>query len=320
LRRSASSSIRPASSRPVTSSQSSAESRSSTDVWSTKSRRSSGSADSTSASEVLHEVLVRTRELAQRGSLTRPRPERDRREVQRRDPPFRPLLKRDDLAAAESQAQHVGEKCPRLAPREAEVGRSDLGELSATPQPGERQGGTGTGDYGHLQRRRHVLDEEAEHLPRVGADLGEAQRLVQALGKGLGQRVHDIGPEPGRVGVVGVQRDPGEPVSARHPPTPLQDGRRLPLARRRADQRQPSGRSPRQPFHQPLAGDERPAQLGHADLGRQQSRGTWSSGGGPVEGGTGSACPRGPVPSRRRGTGAWGTPEACRRRPRRARP
>ena len=112
--------------------------------------------------EVLHQVLVLAGEPDDRAGGVAAAAKRQRGQVQRGRPAFRPPLQSHDVRKAEPQAQHLGEQVPRLAGGEAQVGGMQLGELTTGPEPGQRERRLGPGDHREVQAVREVVDEERE--------------------------------------------------------------------------------------------------------------------------------------------------------------
>ena len=64
---------------------------------------------------------------------------RERRQLQRGDPPFGAPLQRCDVGRGQRQSHHPVEVRRGLAWREAQIGGADLGELATPSQPRQRQ-------------------------------------------------------------------------------------------------------------------------------------------------------------------------------------
>ena len=127
-------------------------------------------------------------------------PERQGRQLQGRDPSLGALLQRGDLAGSEVEAGDVVEVGRHLREREAEVGRADLDELAAGPQPRQRQVGVGSRAQEHVDVRGQVLDEVGD-VVRDRGRVGEVvvvQDEVDPAGDGL-ERVEERGDD--RAGV-----------------------------------------------------------------------------------------------------------------------
>ena len=65
--------------------------------------------------------------------------QRERRELQSRNPSFRALLQQRALRGREAQVHHVREEAGRLFSGEAQVGSAQLGQLVPRPQLCERE-------------------------------------------------------------------------------------------------------------------------------------------------------------------------------------
>ena len=148
------------------------------------------------------------------------------------------------------------EQLPGLRGREPQVGHAYLGQLAACPQPRQPQRWIAAGGQYHADPGRPVLDQERErlvHLLRAdhvvvvedeqGLLPGQIvdQRRDQALERrrrwraeqrshpfarprtGPVQRGYRVAPEPGRVVVPRVQREPGDRVLAAPGPVSQQD-------------------------------------------------------------------------------------------------
>jgi hypothetical protein len=107
----------------------------------------------------------------------------------------------------------------------------------------------------HLQRRLAALEQGINPLVNPGP------QLVQGRG--------DIAPEPRRVTVAAVQRQPGHRLPAAPSPIPQQAG--LAETGRRTDQGEGTGRPLVEALQQPRAGHETGSGPGDVQLGRQQA-------------------------------------------------
>ena len=193
----------------------------------------------------------------------------------------------------------------RLVRGEAQVVGAQLGQLPAGPQPGQRQRRVGPSGQHQVQARRQVLEQERQRrVHRLGVDqvvVIENQQHLAVAGLGgqlVDQRCHQplegcrrrgaqqeadslpdprarpvqrgyrVTPEPHRVVVGCVQRQPGHRPVARRGPVGQQG--RLAGPSRGAHQDEP----PRQPFterlHQARAGHETRPRAGHVQLRGQQ--------------------------------------------------
>jgi hypothetical protein len=149
------------------------------------------------------------------------------------------------LQGGHGRRRQLGPEGGRLLGGQAQVGGAQLGELAAGPQPGQGQRRVGPAGQHQPQPGRAVLEQEPErgvhrpsldqlvvvdhqqHLARLGGQLvdqGGDQplerrrgRRAQQRGELLGElRLHPVqggqgvAPEPCRVVVAGVQRQPGQ--------------------------------------------------------------------------------------------------------------
>ena len=81
------------------------------------------------------------------GDIVAP-PHRQRRQLKRGDPPFGAALKRCDVLCRQPQSHHPVQVRRSLFRREAQISGTDLDELAAPSQPGQRQRRVGaTGDH-----------------------------------------------------------------------------------------------------------------------------------------------------------------------------
>jgi hypothetical protein len=178
--------------------------------------------------------------------------------------------------------RRVLEQLPGLRGGEPQVGRADLGQLAAGPQPRQRQRRIAAAGQHHADPGRPVLDQECErlvHLPcadqvvivedEQGLLPGQIvdQRRDQALerrrrgraeqrshpfadpGAGPVQRGYRVMPEPGWVVIPRVQREPGD----RGPgvPGPVGEQDCLAVPGRGAGQDQPPRQALIEPCRQP---------------------------------------------------------------------
>ena len=187
----------------------------------------------------------------------------------------------------------------------AQVGGADLGQLAAGPQAGQGQGRVGPAGQHQPQPRRRMLQQQADavvdrrrldqvvvvdhqHELVAGGPGGELvdQGRHQPLGRGrvraaqqpddlLGHpRAHPlqgrghVAPEPDRVVIAGIQRQPGHRPAAG--PGPVGQQARLAAPGRGTDQQEPAGQALVQPLHQPRADGEPGPGPGHVQLGREQ--------------------------------------------------
>ena len=79
--------------------------------------------------------------------------DRERRQLERRDPAFRAPLERGDIPRSQVQTHHLVEVGECLGGREPEIGRPDLGQFAPCAQAGQRQGWIGAGGDHHVYLR-----------------------------------------------------------------------------------------------------------------------------------------------------------------------
>ena len=110
--------------------------------------------------QVVDDVAVVSREARdEAGDIVSPL-DRQRRQLEGRDPALGARLQRGDFARAEIQPHHLVEVGGGLLGREAQIRRTDLGELAARPQAGQRQRRIRTGGDHQVNLRGQVLEEE----------------------------------------------------------------------------------------------------------------------------------------------------------------
>ena len=170
--------------------------------------------------------------------------------------PFHELIQ---VRLAELDSGHGEQQLRGLLRSEAQLAGPHLGHLPGRPQPGQRQWRIGPGDEHDLHGRRQVQQQElellvtaavsdhvivVEHQDRRRRERGQlvGQHRQHRLGKlrclrpqfgqdrfavdlraGPGQRADDIPPQPARVAVAAVERDPGERPGLRRAGPPLRD-------------------------------------------------------------------------------------------------
>ena len=100
--------------------------------------------------------------------------QRERRQLEGGDPPLRASLECSEVGGREVEAVEVVEVAGHLLTREAQVGRADLDQLPASPQPRERQRRIGPGADDQPKLRRQVVDEERH----PGRDLDAISEVV----------------------------------------------------------------------------------------------------------------------------------------------
>ena len=177
--------------------------------------------------------------------LTGKAPQGERGELEPGDPALGALIERVHVVGREVQPHHSVEELPRLRRREAQVGGAHLRELSATAEPGQRQGWVGAGGDDeaqvigkmveqeghrlvHLGRVDGVVVVEHEEPPRLRSTLPGASDVVDQRGQGdLGrggvhglehggvdvevdapEGGHEVGEEPHQVVVAVVEGEP----------------------------------------------------------------------------------------------------------------
>ena len=141
----------------------------------------------------------------------------------------------------------------------------------------------------HQRRADHVIvvQDQQQRLVRVRlvgylVDQGRHQRLERWWRRRPEQRAHPLAdprprpvqrghrmpPEPGRIVIAGIQRQPGDPMPAA--PDPLGQQDRLAVPGRRAGQDESSSPALVEPLRQPRARHQIWPQPGHVQLGGQQ--------------------------------------------------
>ena len=231
-------------------------------------------------------------------------PERQGGQLQTGRPPFGPGRQRGHRVVGQLGPDRSAQQGPRLLRHEAQVGGAQLGQLPPRSQPRQRQGRVGAAGQQELQFPRPMLEQKGHRrvhrlgvdqvvvvqdqdlaLTRSGRQLVD-QRRHQRLerrrrrrseqrGNLLGesrpcpvQRRGGVAPEPGRVVVAGVQRQPCDRPPAVVGPVGQQRG--LAEPGRGTDQDQAARQALVQPLHEAWAG--RKARLGRrrTELGCQQ--------------------------------------------------
>ncbi len=199
-------------------------------------------------------------------------------QLQAGHPPLRPGGQRRHGRAGQVSANRFAQQRRRLVCGEAQLSGPQLGQLPASPQPRQRQRRVAAAGQHEAQPRRQVLKQEHQgpvhhlgvdqvvvvedhqHLVLTGlgvqlVDQGRHQPLEGRGRRGAEQRAdlladprphpvqrgRGMPPEPCRVVVAGVQRQPGHRPPAA--PSPVGQQRRLAGPGRGAHQDQP----PRQP-------------------------------------------------------------------------
>ena len=201
--------------------------------------------------------------------------------------------------------RRVLEQFPGLRGSEPQLGRAYLGQLAAGPQPRQRQRRVAAAGQHQADPGRPVLDQERErlvHLPCADhvvvvedeQDLvrsqfvdqrrdqplerrrrGRPEQRTKAVvnpGAGPVQRGHRVPPEPRRIIVGRVQRQPrGRDLAA---PGPVSQQDRLAVPGRGADQDQPPSQALIEPCHQPRPRHQARPRPGHVQLGGEQGIGS----------------------------------------------
>ena len=259
--------------------------------------------------QVVHDVAVAGLEAGDERSRVGLAPQRQPGQVEPGRPALGPLPQPLGLVGGQLQAHRLTQQLVGLGAGEAELGDAQLDQLAAGPQAGQGQGRVDPGGHHQVHVGRQVLDEEPEagmahpvgdqvvvvqHQHQVGLaggelveqlrqdhlgeDVGRARALEQgerALAEpGLDhpERLDDIGPEPHRVVVAVVQRQPGDPPGAVVGPPPLGQQGRLARPGRGVDQAQPPlGPGLQQPV-QPGPGDQPGPDRRRAELGPKEDR------------------------------------------------
>ena len=227
-------------------------------------------------------------------------------QLQPRRPPLGPGRQSRRDRIGQSQAGpccDVPQQRRRLAGSEPQLGRSQLGQLPAGPQPRQRQRRIAPAGQHQVNPRRPVLGQEPERLVhglgayhvivikdeqrpiRLGGQLidqgrhqapergrcGRAEQRCRPFadpGPGPVQRGHRVAPEPGWVVIARVQRQPcGRELAV---PGPVSQQDRLAVPGRPADQDQPARQALVEPSGQPRPRHQARLRRGHVQLGSQQ--------------------------------------------------
>ena len=155
---------------PVTASHSGPLSRPRIEVCSRKALDTIGQALQHLLDQVVDDIAVISREAGdEAGDVVSPL-HRKRRQLKRGDPALGASLKRGHVPRRQLQAHHPVEVRRGLIRGEAQLGRADLDQLAARPQPGQRQRGIGAADDHHVQPGRQMIEQERHavlHLARV---------------------------------------------------------------------------------------------------------------------------------------------------------
>ena len=186
-----------------------------------------------------HEAVV-AGEVGDEPGTVRPALQRQRRQLQRGNPALGTPAQRVDVTRIKLEAHRAVEIGGRFVVGETQVRGPNLRQLSAGPEPGQRQRGIGPARHDDVERRRSVLDQVGDRLVNVVRlddvvvvqNEGDAGVIIQVVekshhhgGGGLGglQRFgrlradcwrdasygsDDIRPKDARVVVATVQRQP----------------------------------------------------------------------------------------------------------------
>jgi hypothetical protein len=255
--------------------------------------------------QIVKDVAVAAREGRHEPGHIGVLPKRQAGQLQPGHPPLGAGRQRRHSGLRQGGPGRLAQQRRRLLDGEAQLGGAQLGQLPAPPQPRQPQRRVSPAGQHQPQDRRPVLQQESErgvhrlgvdqlvvvqdqqHLARTGlagqlVDQGRHQPLEGRRGRRaeqrgelpgdpgthLVQRGHHMAPEPRRVVVASVQRQPGDRPPALPGPVGQQSG--LAEPGRSADQHQP----PRQPLvespGQPWAGQEARLQAWQVQLGGQQ--------------------------------------------------
>ena len=205
------------------------------------------------------------------------RPQRQCRELQAGDPALRATFEGGDVRDVEVQAHGLVQELPRLSGSEAQVGAAHLDQLTAAPQPRERERRIGAGGHHQAQLVGEVVEEDRDGLVRLGRGdqvvvvehqhppcvrracsghgvdhdghrRGRVARQVLEDGRrlqvdaGSRQGGDQVAEQPDQVVVPLVQGQPGRPCprsSCCQVGDPVAEHGRLPGPGRRRDERQP---------------------------------------------------------------------------------
>jgi hypothetical protein len=252
--------------------------------------------------EVVEYVAVAAREGPHEGVDVEVALERERGQLQPRDPAFGARLQRGHGRIRQLHPDRGAQQRGRLLAGEAQVGLPQLGQLPAGPQPGQRQGWVGPAGQHQPQPRRRMLQQQFQRLVnRRSLDqvivvqdqhdrLGHIGQLVDQGGhhhlergrQAAGQRGDpfrhpgsdrvqsggDVAPEAGWVVVAGVQRQPGHRSLAGVSPVSQQGG--LAEPGRGADQHQLAAHALAQAVQQSWPRHQTRPRPRDVQLGRQQ--------------------------------------------------
>jgi hypothetical protein len=229
-------------------------------------------------------------------------------------PALGPLGQPLHVPGAELQAHRAVQQLGCLLVGELQVGGAELGQLPPSPQPGQRQRRVAAAGHHQPQLGRQVAHQQPDRLlDRPGLDqvvvvqhqgdpalprgelvddhghhrLRRRRGTLERGGDPLAdagphpvQRSGHIAPEPGRVVVAFVQRQPGDRLPAAVGPVGQQG--RLAEPGRGAHQGQLPLRPLVQPLQQPRADQEPAAGAGPVQLGGQQRIPLGHAGRGPA--------------------------------------
>lgn len=94
-------------------------------------------------------------------------PQRQRGELERGDPPLRPLHQGGGVLRGEAQSRHLVEVRRDLVVGEAQIGAADLDQLAARAHPGQRERRVGAAGDHQVQPRGEVLQQERQPVVYV---------------------------------------------------------------------------------------------------------------------------------------------------------
>jgi hypothetical protein len=253
--------------------------------------------------QVVQHMTVTARERRHKADRVRMTPQREGGQLEPSHPTLGAALQRRHRGLGHLWPGGLPQQRGRLLRGEAQVLFAQLAKLATGPQPRQRQGRVGAAGQHQPQRTRQVLQQQPERavdrrrldqvvvvqhqhhlLARVGqiVDQGGHHRLergglhvLEQRGDASGdprvraiQRGTDVPPEPHRVIVASVERQPADgPLAA---PGPVGHQARLAEAGRGAQQDQVPPHVFGQALQQPRPRREPRPQARHAELGRQQ--------------------------------------------------
>src|SRR6266511_2304520 len=223
--------------------------------------------------EILADLTIVACERLEKGLLVRKRLQRQARKLKARRPALSPGLQELEVGPFQAEVERAVQECVGFFVAEAKLLRPKLRHLPGRAQARERKRRVGAARDRELQRARTMAEQvadrgvdqlvvhevvvvENQHRPqrrscelvdqRRQHDVDEAgagareprQRLVAESWVDRPQRSDQVAPEPDRVVVSRVERDPGERSRLIRGGTPFAEENRLPPTRRRAQKRQ----------------------------------------------------------------------------------